>query len=69
VGSVRRAQISAARPGAINYAVDRGRVAELFGTHETHEPTCQMLPPGFPGYVPACRYTVEGPLVEQLWVR
>lgn len=29
---------------ALNYAVDRSRVAELVGTSETHKPTCQMLP-------------------------
>jgi YVTN family beta-propeller protein len=44
---------------ALNYAVDRGRVAELNGSQETNTPTCQMLPPGFPGYVPACRYTLD----------
>jgi len=43
---------------ALNYAVDRGRLAELVGTSETHKPTCQMLPPGFQGYTPSCRYTV-----------
>ena len=44
---------------ALSYAVDRGRVAELFGGHETQRPTCQLLPPGLQGYVPACRYTVN----------
>ena len=44
---------------ALNYAVDRGRVAELLGTSETHKPTCQMLPPGFQGYTPSCPFTVN----------
>jgi peptide/nickel transport system substrate-binding protein len=44
---------------ALNYAVDRGRVAELFGTRETHVPTCQLLPPGIQGYTPACPFTVH----------
>jgi peptide/nickel transport system substrate-binding protein len=44
---------------AINYAVDRDRVAELFGGRETQRPTCQLLPPGIQGYAPPCRYTVN----------
>jgi peptide/nickel transport system substrate-binding protein len=44
---------------ALNYAVDRGRVAELLGNGGTHVPTCQMLPPGMAGYTPACRFTVN----------
>ena len=44
---------------ALNYAVDRGRVAELFGGQLTQKPTCQLLPPGIQGYAPACRYTVN----------
>jgi YVTN family beta-propeller protein len=44
---------------ALNYAVDRGRLAELLGANVTHKPTCQMLPPGFPGYTPSCPFTVS----------
>ena len=44
---------------ALNYAVDRGRVAELLGSSETAQPTCQLLPPGFQGYTPACPFTVS----------
>jgi peptide/nickel transport system substrate-binding protein len=44
---------------ALNYAVDRSRVAELVGTSETHKPTCQMLPPGLQGYTPSCPFTVN----------
>jgi peptide/nickel transport system substrate-binding protein len=44
---------------ALNYAVDRRRLAELMSEGVTHQPTCQMLPPGFQGYTPSCRYTVN----------
>jgi YVTN family beta-propeller protein len=44
---------------ALNYAVDRGRVAELLGTRETHVPTCQLLPPGIEGYTPSCPFTAN----------
>ena len=37
---------------ALNYAVDRGRVAELLGGPETQHQTCQLLPPGFPDIRP-----------------
>ena len=44
---------------ALNFAVDRGRVAELLDSAETQQPTCQLLPPGFQGYTPACPFTVN----------
>jgi peptide/nickel transport system substrate-binding protein len=44
---------------ALNYAVDRGRAAALLGAPETQQPTCQMLPPGFQGYTPSCRFTAN----------
>src|SRR5215208_1966734 len=44
---------------ALNYAVDRGKAAELAGGAELARPTCQLLPPGFPGYRPRCRYTLN----------
>ncbi len=43
---------------ALNFAVDRGRIAELVGS-ETHTPTCQMLPPGLEGYRRSCPFTVD----------
>ena len=43
---------------ALNYAVDRGRLAELVGS-DTHKPTCQMLPPGFQASTPSCPFTVD----------
>jgi YVTN family beta-propeller protein len=44
---------------ALNYAVDRGEVAELAGGAQIAQPTCQLLPPGFPGYRPRCPYTLN----------
>jgi YVTN family beta-propeller protein len=43
---------------ALNYAIDRGRVAEILGSRETLTPTCQLLPPGFQGYTPSCPFSV-----------
>jgi peptide/nickel transport system substrate-binding protein len=44
---------------ALNFAVDRGHVAELLGTRETQVPTCQLLPPGIQGYTPSCPFTAN----------
>jgi YVTN family beta-propeller protein len=41
---------------ALNYAVDRAAVVELAGAGVA-QPTCQVLPPNFPGYRPYCPYT------------
>jgi len=40
---------------ALNFAIDRGHMAELEIPGATV--TCQLLPPGFPGYQPYCPYT------------
>jgi peptide/nickel transport system substrate-binding protein len=50
---------------ALNYAVDRGHVAKVFGS-ETNTPTCQLLPPGFQGSTPACPFTI-GPGPGGAW--
>jgi len=42
---------------AINYAVDRGKLARLLG--QGTRPTCQILPPGLPGYQRYCPYTID----------
>jgi YVTN family beta-propeller protein len=42
---------------AINYAIDRGTIARLLG--QGTRPTCQMLPPGLPGYQRYCPYTSD----------
>jgi Bacterial transcriptional activator domain/Bacterial extracellular solute-binding proteins, family 5 Middle len=44
---------------ALNYAVDRGRVAELFGTRETHVATRPLLQLGMRGYTPSCPFTAN----------
>jgi YVTN family beta-propeller protein len=44
---------------ALNYAVDRHEVAQLAGGAEVARPACQVIPPGFPGYRPRCRYTLN----------
>ncbi len=44
---------------ALNYAIDRDRVANLLGDLTNQRPTCQILPPNFQGYEPYCPYTLE----------
>ena len=42
---------------ALNYAVDRNLFIARFGGPLVGRPTCQILPPNFPGYEPYCPYT------------
>jgi YVTN family beta-propeller protein len=42
---------------AINYAIDRAKVARLLGSYS--QPTCQILPPYLPGYRRYCPYTSD----------
>jgi peptide/nickel transport system substrate-binding protein len=42
---------------AINYAVDRARIAQLLG--QDSQPACQILPIGLPGYRRHCPYTID----------
>jgi peptide/nickel transport system substrate-binding protein len=44
---------------ALNYAVDRDALVGLFGGVQLATPTCQILPPDFPGYQPSCLYTKD----------
>jgi YVTN family beta-propeller protein len=44
---------------ALNYAIDRNRLIQLIGGPLTAQPTCQILPPGLPGYQPYCPYTLN----------
>jgi peptide/nickel transport system substrate-binding protein len=44
---------------AVNYALDRSKVVDLFGGPERYRLTCQFLPPNLPGYEPHCPYTRE----------
>jgi YVTN family beta-propeller protein len=53
---------------ALNLALDRERVVEIFGGAERVSPTCQQLPPNFPGYTPYCPYTSNpGPQGAGSW--
>jgi peptide/nickel transport system substrate-binding protein len=45
---------------AVNLALDRRRIVALYGGPLAAQPTCQILPPGMPGYVPYCPYTAGG---------
>jgi len=50
---------------AMNFALDRERVVQFLGG----EPTCQQLPPNFPGYEPYCPYTMDpGPGGSGVWI-
>jgi peptide/nickel transport system substrate-binding protein len=44
---------------AMNYAVDRNALVNLFGGPVLASPVCQVLPPGFPGHEPFCVYTKD----------
>jgi peptide/nickel transport system substrate-binding protein len=41
---------------ALNYAIDRRAAVEAAGGSTAATPTCQILPPNFPGYVRYCPY-------------
>ena len=45
---------------AVNLAIDRNKLVRLFGGPQRAAPTCQVLPPGFPGYAPYCPWTLGG---------
>jgi peptide/nickel transport system substrate-binding protein len=51
---------------ALNLSVDRRRVVEIWGGPASAKPTCQILPPNFPGYEPYCPYTID-PGAEGQW--
>src|SRR4029079_14033930 len=42
---------------AVNLAIDRRVFVRSFGGSEAADPTCQLLPPGIPGYHRYCPYT------------
>lgn len=44
---------------AVNLAIDRAHMADLFGGPPDAAVTCQLLPPGWPGYRPYCPYTLD----------
>ena len=45
-----------ARQG-VNFATDRNALVKITGGPKLAVPTCQVLPPNFPGYKPYCPYT------------
>ena len=44
---------------ALNYAINRDHVVDLFGGQTRKRLTCQIVPPSVPGYEPFCPYTLE----------
>jgi peptide/nickel transport system substrate-binding protein len=44
---------------AVNYALDREALVKIIGGPQLGQPTCQVLPPNFPGYEPYCPYTAN----------
>ena len=46
---------------ALNYAIDRNATVKLYGGPALAQPTCQVLPPNFPGYEQYCPYTANPP--------
>lgn len=44
---------------AVNMAIDRAHVADLYGGEPGVAVTCQILPPGYLGYRPYCPYTSD----------
>jgi peptide/nickel transport system substrate-binding protein len=42
---------------AVNYAIDRRATVNIFGGPNLASPSCQVLPPGFPGHKDYCPYT------------
>jgi peptide/nickel transport system substrate-binding protein len=44
---------------ALNYALDRSRIARFTGSSLTAQSTCQILAPTIPGYRPYCPYTLD----------
>jgi peptide/nickel transport system substrate-binding protein len=44
---------------AMNYATDRNAIIKVWGGPQVATPTCQILPPDFPGYEAYCPYTTN----------
>jgi YVTN family beta-propeller protein len=44
---------------AVNYALDRTEVVDLFGGPQKARASCQFLPPNLPGFERYCPYTLE----------
>jgi len=44
---------------AVNFAIDRNALVNIFGGPVLAQPVCQVLPPGFPGHVDYCPYSKD----------
>jgi peptide/nickel transport system substrate-binding protein len=44
---------------AVNYAIDRAHIVDLWGGPTHTRLTCQLVPPSIPGYQPLCPYTAD----------
>jgi peptide/nickel transport system substrate-binding protein len=44
---------------AVNFAIDRAHVADIYGGPPDVAISCQILPPGWVGYLPYCPYTLH----------
>ena len=44
---------------AVSLAADRNQAVQALGGPSAAQPTCQILPPGVPGYRPYCPFTVD----------
>jgi peptide/nickel transport system substrate-binding protein len=52
---------------AFSYAINRAALASQDVENLPGRPTCQLLPPDFPGYVPYCPYTLD-PVASGRWL-
>jgi ABC-type transport system substrate-binding protein/class 3 adenylate cyclase len=56
---------------AVAYALDRGELARIYaettGFPLENPVTCQVIPPGIPGYAPYCPFTRPGADVQGAW--
>ena len=51
---------------ALNYAINRGAIVQMYGGPSFATPTCQPLTPGVPGYSRYCPYTLD-PSPDGAW--
>jgi peptide/nickel transport system substrate-binding protein len=51
---------------ALNYAVNRSKIVQLYGGSSLATPTCQPTAPGLPGYQRYCPYTLN-PTANGVW--
>jgi len=52
---------------ALNYAIDRNRIVQIYGGSEFAQPTCQILPPEMLGYRRYCPFTRD-PRSDGRWL-